>query len=98
MRKAFEWSNECKEAFTQLKKYLASSPLLSKIVPREVLYLYLAVLITLDEEELSSALRLEFKTTDNEAEYEAVIPGSRVRGSLERLLSNSLSYPREIWS
>jgi hypothetical protein len=43
MRKAFEWSKECEEAFSQLKMYLASSPLLSRTVPGEVLYLYLAV-------------------------------------------------------
>jgi ribonuclease HI len=35
------------------------------------------LLITLDEEELSSSLWLEFKTTNNEAEYEAVIAGLR---------------------
>ncbi|XP_059436564.1 uncharacterized protein LOC132169561 [Corylus avellana] len=33
------------------------------------------VLITLDGEELCSSLRLEFKTTNNEAEYEAVLAG-----------------------
>jgi hypothetical protein len=43
LRKAFEWSDECKEVFSQLKKYLTSSPLLSRTVPGEVLYLYLAV-------------------------------------------------------
>jgi hypothetical protein len=43
LRKAFEWSSECKEAFSQLKKYLTSSPLLSQTVPSKVLYLYLAV-------------------------------------------------------
>jgi hypothetical protein len=43
LRKAFEWSDECEEAFSQLKKYLASSPLLSRTVLGEVLYLYLAV-------------------------------------------------------
>jgi hypothetical protein len=43
LRKAFEWSDECEEAFSQLKNYLTSSPLLSRIVPGEVLYLYLAV-------------------------------------------------------
>jgi hypothetical protein len=43
LRKAFEWSNECEEAFTQLKKYLTSTPLLSCTVPGEVLHLYLAV-------------------------------------------------------
>jgi hypothetical protein len=43
LRKAFKWSDECEEAFFQLKKYLTSSPLLSRTVPGEVLYLYLAV-------------------------------------------------------
>jgi hypothetical protein len=43
LRKAFEWLDECEKAFSQLKKYLTSSPLLSKTIPGEVLYLYLAV-------------------------------------------------------
>jgi ribonuclease HI len=43
LRKAFEWPDECKESFSQLKKYLTSSTLLSRTVPGEVLYLYLAV-------------------------------------------------------
>ena len=43
LRKAFEWSNECEEAFSQLKQYLVITPLLSRTVPREVLCLYLAV-------------------------------------------------------
>jgi ribonuclease HI len=33
------------------------------------------VLVTPEREELSGALRLEFRTTNNEAEYEAVIVG-----------------------
>jgi ribonuclease HI len=33
------------------------------------------LLITLDGEELSSSLRLEFRTTNNEAEYKAIIVG-----------------------
>jgi ribonuclease HI len=33
------------------------------------------LLITLDGEELSSSLRLEFRTTNNEAKYEAIIVG-----------------------
>jgi ribonuclease HI len=33
------------------------------------------VLVTPEGEELSGALRLEFRTTNNEAEYEAVIAG-----------------------
>jgi hypothetical protein len=43
LRKAFEWSSECEEAFSQLKMYLTSPPLLSQTVLREVLYLYLAI-------------------------------------------------------
>ncbi|XP_059436411.1 uncharacterized protein LOC132169391 [Corylus avellana] len=43
LRKAFEWTNECEEAFGQLKRYLATSPLLSQTIPGEILYLYLAV-------------------------------------------------------
>jgi ribonuclease HI len=33
------------------------------------------VLVTPEREELSGALRLEFRTTNNEAEYEVVIAG-----------------------
>jgi ribonuclease HI len=33
------------------------------------------VLFTSDGEELSSSLKLEFKTNNNEAEYEAVVTG-----------------------
>jgi hypothetical protein len=43
LRKAFEWSEECLEDFRQLKEYLASRPLLSRIIPGEALHLYLAV-------------------------------------------------------
>jgi hypothetical protein len=42
LRKAFEWSDECEEAFAQLK-YLVTSPLLSKTTPGEVLYPYMVV-------------------------------------------------------
>ena len=41
------------------------------------------LLITLEGEELSSSLRLEFKTTNNEAEYEAVIAGLGMALELE---------------
>ena len=43
LRKAFEWSEGYDEAFQELKKYLASSPLLSTPVLNEELFLYLAV-------------------------------------------------------
>ena len=43
LRKAFEWTDECQQAFEDLKAYLASTPLLSPSKPGEELYLYLAV-------------------------------------------------------
>ncbi|XP_059428521.1 uncharacterized protein LOC132162283 [Corylus avellana] len=46
LRKAFEWSEECEEAFGELKKYLVNPRLLSRTIPREVLYLNLAVSLT----------------------------------------------------
>ncbi|GKV40125.1 hypothetical protein SLEP1_g47794 [Rubroshorea leprosula] len=42
--KNFQWTNECQQAFDELKRYLASAPLLSKPVEGECLYLYLGVL------------------------------------------------------
>ena len=43
LKKAFEWTDECQKAFQDLKTYLTTTPLLSPFVPREELYLYLAV-------------------------------------------------------
>ncbi|KAI0497291.1 hypothetical protein KFK09_020514 [Dendrobium nobile] len=39
----FQWTDECQEAFQQLRKYLASPPLLSKPMLGEKLYLYIVV-------------------------------------------------------
>uniref|UniRef100_A0A2N9FYD5 Uncharacterized protein n=1 Tax=Fagus sylvatica TaxID=28930 RepID=A0A2N9FYD5_FAGSY len=41
--KAFEWTDECQQAFEELKKYLTEPPLLSPSKQGEELYLYLAV-------------------------------------------------------
>ncbi|GKV26836.1 hypothetical protein SLEP1_g36061 [Rubroshorea leprosula] len=41
--KNFQWTDECQQAFDELKQYLASAPLLSKPVEGESLYLYLGV-------------------------------------------------------
>ena len=43
LRKSFEWTDECQKAFEDLKKYLSSPPLLSPSMPREELYLYIAL-------------------------------------------------------
>ncbi|KAL0399752.1 UNVERIFIED_CONTAM: hypothetical protein Sradi_2318500 [Sesamum radiatum] len=39
----FSWTEQCQAAFEDLKKYLASPPLLTKPKPDETLFLYLAV-------------------------------------------------------
>ncbi|GKV12225.1 hypothetical protein SLEP1_g23402 [Rubroshorea leprosula] len=41
--KNFQWTDECEQAFGELKQYLASPPLLSKPTEGETLYLYLGV-------------------------------------------------------
>jgi len=43
LRKAFEWTDKCQQAFEDLKAYLASTLLLSPSKPGVELYLYLAV-------------------------------------------------------
>ena len=43
LRKAFEWTDKCQQAFEDLKTYLTSTPLLSPSKPGEELYLYLEV-------------------------------------------------------
>ena len=43
LRKSFEWTAKCQQAFEDLKEYLSSPPLLSPSKPREELFLYLVV-------------------------------------------------------
>ena len=43
LKKSFEWTAECQQAFEELKTYLSSLPLLSPSQPGEELFLYLAV-------------------------------------------------------
>ena len=43
LNKAFEWTNECQQAFEELKVYLATPPLLRTSKQGEELYLYLAI-------------------------------------------------------
>jgi hypothetical protein len=65
LRKAFEWSEECEKTFEQLKEYLSSPPLLSRIIPGEPLYLYLAVSPTV----VSAALIREEASTQKSVYY-----------------------------
>ena len=43
LKKSFEWTAECQQAFKELKAYLSSPPPLSPSQPGEELFLYLAV-------------------------------------------------------
>ena len=43
LKKSFEWTAECQQAFEDLKAYLSSPPLLSPSKDGEELFLYLAV-------------------------------------------------------
>jgi ribonuclease HI len=43
LKKAFVWTDECQQAFDELKRYLTEPPLLSPSKQGEELYLYLAV-------------------------------------------------------
>ena len=50
LKKSFEWTAECQQAFDDLKAYLSSPPLLSPSQPGEELFLYLAIsLATVNE-------------------------------------------------
>ena len=44
LKRSFEWTDECQQAFENLKVYLSSPSLLSSSRPGEELYLYLAVM------------------------------------------------------
>ena len=46
LKQAFAWTDECKAAFQDLKRYLSNPPLLSPSKEGENLYLYLAVSTT----------------------------------------------------
>ncbi|XP_071723341.1 uncharacterized protein [Rutidosis leptorrhynchoides] len=43
LKRAFEWTLECREAFQELKRYLVSPPLLDKPTVGEPLFMYLTV-------------------------------------------------------
>ena len=43
LNKSFKWTDECQQAFEELKAYLSAPPLLSPLQPGEELFLYLAV-------------------------------------------------------
>ncbi|KAJ9542559.1 hypothetical protein OSB04_029065 [Centaurea solstitialis] len=65
----FLWTDEHEKALQELKQYMISPPLLTKPVEGESLQLYLA------GGNMVYSIRCEFKATNNETEYEALIAG-----------------------
>ena len=61
-KKAFEWTDECKKAFQDLKVYLTTSPLLSLSIPSEKLYLYLAISPTCSKYSINQGRRESVET------------------------------------
>ncbi|KAF5463927.1 hypothetical protein F2P56_014050 [Juglans regia] len=92
LKKAQEWDDECSWAFSELKEYFAYPPLLSHIELREDLTIYLAMTPNVMStvlgctsslgEEHNYAIKLGFKTTNNKAEYEALLARMIVARSL----------------
>ena len=70
------WTDECQQAFEELKAYLSSPPLLSPSQPGEELFLYLAVSLTA----VSAALVREEEKVQKPVYYTSRV----LRGAKER--------------
>ncbi|XP_022042055.1 uncharacterized protein LOC110944716 [Helianthus annuus] len=76
-KKDFKWTEEAEEAFNQMKQHLTSLPDMAAPETGELISVYLSV----PEEAISAVLTIErdkIQTTNNEAEYEALIAGLRL--------------------
>ncbi|KAJ0443499.1 putative nucleotidyltransferase, Ribonuclease H [Helianthus annuus] len=76
-KKDFRWTDEAEEAFNQMKQHLASLPDIAAPETGELISVYLSVA----DEAISAVLTIErdkAQTTNNEAEYEALIAGLRL--------------------
>lgn len=73
----FEWSTACEAAFMRLKQYLTLSPLLSKPLPSEHLFIYLsvspnslsAVLVREDDDKQHSVYYVSISMLNSEKRY-----------------------------
>ncbi|XP_022030562.1 uncharacterized protein LOC110931477 [Helianthus annuus] len=76
-KKKFKLTEEAEEAFNQMKQHLASLPKIAALETGELISVYLSV----GEEAISTFLTIErdkVQTTNNEAEYEALIAGLKL--------------------
>ncbi|XP_075645303.1 uncharacterized protein LOC142616310 [Castanea sativa] len=76
LKKAFEWTSECQQAFEDLKEYLSSPPLLSPPRPGEELFLYLVV--------SSTAVSTTLVREEDGAQKPVYFTSQALRGAEER--------------
>uniref|UniRef100_A0A2N9F5L1 RNase H type-1 domain-containing protein n=1 Tax=Fagus sylvatica TaxID=28930 RepID=A0A2N9F5L1_FAGSY len=77
LKKAFEWTDECHQAFEELKKYLTKPPLLSPSKQGEELYLYLAVSPTArGRGKISAYGKASIRPGDGSKETPPILPSS----------------------
>ena len=82
LKKSFEWTAECQQAFEELKAYLSALPLQSPSQPGEELFLYLAISPTA----VSAALIKE-----EERVQKLIYVGLIIRNECKRLVKNQVS-------
>ncbi|XP_060968756.1 uncharacterized protein LOC133036250 [Cannabis sativa] len=80
--KKFEWTKECKESFQNIKRHIATPPVLAKPITRETLFVYLAI----SEDAISAAIVRE------EGKYQQPIyyVSKRLLGAESRLIKWSI--------
>ncbi|XP_059627354.1 uncharacterized protein LOC132270172 [Cornus florida] len=74
------WGDEQRLALTRLKEYMQNPPILSALKPGPRVGIKLQ---TPEGATLHRAIRLEFRATNNEAEYEALLAGPRLAKELK---------------
>ncbi|KAL0395395.1 UNVERIFIED_CONTAM: hypothetical protein Slati_4505700 [Sesamum latifolium] len=89
LRKAkdFVWDEECQQAFQDLKMYLARLPLLTKSIPGETLYLYLAAdqqavssVLIKEEERLQKPIYYITQVSNQDASFGRIHKGNNIYG------------------
>ncbi|GKE09755.1 reverse transcriptase domain-containing protein [Tanacetum coccineum] len=107
--KMVQWTTKADEAFRRMKELREALPTGVELEYPELEKRILALLyaarrlediskltpFSLEGKEYTYALRFEFETTSNEAEYEALLAGLRIAKEVKELLASFLSYSVE---